>query len=86
MLIVSAALLVAAFASLQTAAVGPVVYSGPLLGSNTGGDPFDDGITAVVPHVMQVASLSICYGDFVDGIQANYTPKMAKTLLVSHMG
>ena len=79
---ISAVLLIAVFASLQTAVVGQqVVTPGPLLGSPGGGDQFDDGVTAVIPHVVHVSSLTICDGDAVDGIQANYTLEDGKSFV-----
>ena len=78
--ILLASLLIVAFASVQTASAAGLIAS-PLLGSPGGGDPFDDGITAVVPHVVRVASLCICHGDGVDGIQANYTLEDGSTLV-----
>ena len=49
------------------------LFASPLFGSPGGGDPFDDGITAIIPHTVRIASLIVCYGDAVDGIQVNYT-------------
>ena len=65
------ALLLALFVNLQTATAS--LTSSPLFGPPGGGDPFDDGITAIVPCVVHIASLSICHGDGIDRIQANYT-------------
>ena len=55
------------------------LFASPLFGSPGGGEPFDDGITAIIPHAVHMASLSICYGDAVDGVQVNYTLEDGKT-------
>ena len=63
------------------------LYASPLFGSPGGGDPFDDGITAIVPRTVRIASLSVCYGDAVDGLQVNYTLEDGKTFIgFSHGG
>ena len=49
------------------------LFASPLFGSPGGGDPFDDGVTAIVPQAVRIASLAICSGDAVDEIQVNYT-------------
>ena len=45
-----------------------LLFASPLFGSPGGGDPFDDGVTAVVPRAVRIASLALCSGDAVDGI------------------
>ena len=80
----SATLLIAIFASLQvTADLGlALVLPGPLLGSpGPGGDQFDDGITAIIPHVARVSSLTVCHGDVLDGFQATYTLQDGKSFV-----
>ena len=71
--------------ALQTADSAPHdqsrLFTSPLFGFPGGGDPFDDGITAIVPHAVHIASLSVCHGDAVDGIQVNYTLEDGKTLV-----
>ena len=71
--------------ALQTAESAPQdqsrLFASPLFGSPGGGDPFDDGITAIVPHAVRITSLNVCYGDAVDGIQVNYTLEDGKTLV-----
>ena len=65
------ALLLAVRLSLQMAAGNPLLTS-PLFGGSLGGDPFDDGTTAVIPPVAHLHSVLICYGDAIDGIQLIY--------------
>lgn len=82
------ALFVAAFCALFLAgatAASPLLVS-PLIGRSGGGDPFDDGTIAVVPPVARLHALSICYGDFVDGIQLAYILEDNSTFVASPHG
>ena len=61
------------FLPLQIAtAADSALFASPLYGSFQGGDPFDDGTTAVIPQVARLHSLRVCYGDAIEGIQLIY--------------
>ena len=75
-MILPAAALIILAASLhlpEVAAASPLLRASPLFGSSLGGDPFDDGTTALIPEVAGLHVMLICYGDVVDGIQLVYT-------------
>ena len=72
-MILLAPVLVAVFLPLpQTAVAINELLTFPLFGNSLGGDPFDDGTTRVIPQVVRLRSVSICYGDVIDGIQLLY--------------
>lgn len=75
-MILHAAVLIILAASLplsKVAAANPLLRASPLFGNSLGGDPFDDGTTALIPEVTGLHVVLICYGDMVDGIQLVYT-------------
>ena len=77
------ALLLAVF--LQMASSNPLLTS-PLFGYSLGGDPFDDGTTAVIPPVARLHSVVICHGDLIDGIQLVYILEDNNTFIGSPHG
>ena len=79
-------LFLAAFLPLQTASAADPLIASPLFGYAVGGDPFDDGVTAVFPQVARLHSLHICYGDVIDGIQLFYLLQDNSTFIASPHG
>ena len=79
------ALLLAVILSLQTAA-GNELLTSPLFGNSVGGDPFDDGTKAVIPHIARLHSVLICHGDWIDGIQLVYVLEDNGTFIASPHG
>ena len=72
-MILLASVVVSTFLSFpETAAAVNKLLTSPLFGNPLGGDPFDDGTTSLIPQVDHLRSISICYGDVIDGIQLLY--------------
>ena len=64
-----------------TAAADSALLASPLYGSFQGGDPFDDGTTAVIPQVARLRSLRVCYGDAIESIQLIYSLQDGNTFI-----
>ena len=65
---------------------GLALHRSPLFGGYAGGDPFDDGAYAVVPHVTGIDSLLIRHGDSIDGIQVVYALENGQNITSAYHG
>lgn len=72
MILPTAALILVVFLPWPETAAADGLLTSPLFGNSLGGDPFDDGTTAVIPPVARLHSILICYGEMIDGIQPIY--------------